>query len=57
MVTVPEENRPRTKSTDDVIETRDSGTSPGQDKGASGRTLREAMEEAGLRPDDVRDEG
>ncbi|MFF9868066.1 hypothetical protein ACF1G0_22040 [Streptomyces sp. NPDC013953] len=56
-MTVPEENRPKTTSTDDVIETRDAGTSHEQDNGATGRTLREAMEEAGLRPDDVRAEG
>ncbi|MDN3293963.1 hypothetical protein QWM81_07865 [Streptomyces ficellus] len=55
-MTVPEENRPKTTSTDDVIETRDEGAPTEQDKGATGRTLREAMEEAGLRPDDVRDE-
>jgi 3-oxoacyl-(acyl-carrier-protein) synthase len=55
-VTVPEENRPKTTSTDDVIETPREKTTAGQGDGATGRTMREAMEEAGLSPDDVRDE-
>ncbi|MDH6223829.1 MULTISPECIES: hypothetical protein [Streptomyces] len=55
-MTVPEENRPKTTSTDDVIETPDESTSDARDAGATGRTMREAMEEAGLGPDDVRDE-
>ncbi|AIS01824.1 hypothetical protein [Streptomyces glaucescens] len=55
-MTVPEENRPKTTSTDDVIETPHEKTAAGQDDGATGRTMREAMEEAGLSPDDVRDE-
>ncbi|MGW8066547.1 hypothetical protein ACVV2G_30745 [Streptomyces ziwulingensis] len=54
-MTVPEENRPKTTSTDDVIETPDERTAAGQGDGATGRTLREAMEEAGLGPDDVRE--
>ncbi|GGQ02295.1 hypothetical protein [Streptomyces roseolilacinus] len=55
-MTVPEENRPKTTSTDDVVETPAEGTRTGQENGATGRTLSEAMEEAGLSPDDVRDE-
>lgn len=55
-VTVPEENRPKTASTDEVVATRDEGTPAEQGNGATGRTMREAMEEAGLHPDDVRDE-
>ncbi|WP_221349192.1 hypothetical protein [Streptomyces beigongshangae] len=55
-MTVPEENRPKTTSTDEVVATRDERASAEQDNGATGRTLREAMEEAGLHPDDVRDE-
>ncbi|MFE3037866.1 hypothetical protein ACFXKY_40195 [Streptomyces canus] len=53
-MTVPEENRPKTTSTDDVIETPNEKTPPGD--GATGRTMREALEEAGINPDDVRDE-
>ncbi|MFH8805043.1 hypothetical protein ACH4F6_36740 [Streptomyces sp. NPDC017936] len=55
-MTVPEENRPKTTSTDDVIGTSDERRSAGQDNGASGRTIGEAMEEAGLSSDGVRDE-
>lgn len=56
-MTVPEENRPKTTSTDDVIAPGDEGTAEqDKDNGATGRTLREAMEEAGLAPEDVRDE-
>ncbi|MGW7465989.1 hypothetical protein ACWGJT_15100 [Streptomyces xantholiticus] len=55
-MTVPEENRPKTTSTDDVMETPDEGTPTEQDNGATGRTMREAMDEAGLSPDAVRDE-
>ncbi|NSL43071.1 hypothetical protein [Streptomyces sp. 8P21H-1] len=55
-VTVPEENRPKTTSTDEVVAARDEEASAEQDNGATGRTLREAMEEAGLHPDDVREE-
>ncbi|WP_179200280.1 hypothetical protein [Streptomyces sp. NRRL B-24085] len=54
-MTFPEENRPKTTSTDHVIETPDEKTSPHGD-GATGRTLREALEEAGISPDDVRAE-
>ncbi|MFJ9020625.1 hypothetical protein ACIRPU_11660 [Streptomyces sp. NPDC102259] len=55
-MTVPEENRPKTTSTDDVIETPGAETTSGQGDGATGRTMRETMEEAGLSQDDVRDE-
>ncbi|CAM5363913.1 hypothetical protein [Streptomyces pilosus] len=55
-MTVPEENRPKTTSTDEVIDTSDEKTTAEKGDGATGRTLREAMEEAGLGPDDVRDE-
>ncbi|MDH6604881.1 3-oxoacyl-(acyl-carrier-protein) synthase [Streptomyces sp. SAI-208] len=54
-MTVPEENRPKTTSTDDIVETPNENTQP-QGDGATGRTLREALEEAGISPDDVRDE-
>ncbi|WP_228973612.1 hypothetical protein [Streptomyces sp. DH12] len=55
-MTVPEENRPKTTSTDDVVQTPGDPASTGQDNGATGRTMREAIEEAGLTPDDVRDD-
>ncbi|MDG9719525.1 hypothetical protein [Streptomyces sp. DH24] len=58
-MTVPEENRAKTDSTDEVLDDRrgrpggqghdeDAGRPPG----ATGRTLREALEEAHVRPDD-----
>ncbi|MFJ2260349.1 hypothetical protein ACIOKD_18725 [Streptomyces sp. NPDC087844] len=55
-MTVPEENRPKTTSTNDIIATREEGAAAEQDKGATGRTMGEALEEAGLSPDDLRDE-
>ncbi|GHH45651.1 hypothetical protein [Streptomyces candidus] len=54
-MTVPEENRPKTTTTDDTLAAQNEGAAEEQDAGATGRTLREAMEEAGLSPDDVRD--
>lgn len=55
-MTVPEENRPKTHDTDEVVERRDqSGTGEetrDRGAGATGRTLREALEEAEVRPDD-----
>jgi hypothetical protein len=49
-MTVPEENRPKTETTDEVVTDRKAtaDTSPG----GTGRTVREAMEEAGVRPED-----
>ncbi|MEV5438306.1 hypothetical protein AB0K80_20170 [Streptomyces sp. NPDC052682] len=53
-MTVPEENRRKTGTTDDVLE--DTAGNRQQDEsrtpGATGRTLREALEEAEVRPDD-----
>ncbi|MGV9253125.1 hypothetical protein [Streptomyces sp. NPDC003697] len=49
-MTVPEENRPKTDTTDEVLEKREENQS--QDSGATGRTLREALEEAQVRPED-----
>jgi len=49
-MTVPEENRPKTDTTDEVVENREEDA-PKQ-AGASGRTLREALQEADVRPDD-----
>ncbi|WP_318204793.1 hypothetical protein [Streptomyces sp. SCL15-4] len=50
-MTVPEENRPKTSTTDQVVESADTGDEQ-QQPGASGRSMREAMEEAGITPDD-----
>ncbi|WP_169749737.1 hypothetical protein [Streptomyces aureocirculatus] len=55
-MTVPEENRPKTTSTDEVIATGADREDAGKDNGATSRTLREAMEEAGIEPEDVRDD-
>ncbi|MEU0969938.1 hypothetical protein ABZ357_32695 [Streptomyces sp. NPDC005917] len=59
-MTVPEENRPKTDATDDVVmepaENGDLESSDGRrNTGPSGRTLREAMEEAGIDRDDFED--
>ncbi|USQ85145.1 hypothetical protein NFX46_15925 [Streptomyces phaeoluteigriseus] len=51
-MTVPEENRKKTDPTDEAVgEGADTGASspPGT---ATGRTMREAMEEAGVRSED-----
>ncbi|MEU6911287.1 hypothetical protein ABZ935_39075 [Streptomyces coeruleorubidus] len=49
-MTVPEENRPKTQTTDEVLEHQDEHQN--RPPGASGRTMREALEEAEVRPDD-----
>ncbi|MFF7857241.1 hypothetical protein [Streptomyces sp. NPDC007904] len=49
-MTVPEENRPKTHDTDEVVEQREVDET--RDQGATGRTMREALEEAEVRPDD-----
>ncbi|WP_340561661.1 hypothetical protein [Streptomyces sp. GSL17-111] len=55
-MTVPEENRPKTEKTENAPEElsdKAGRTRPGEhDEGATGRTLREAMEEADVRPED-----
>ncbi|MEU6351383.1 hypothetical protein ABZ896_18925 [Streptomyces sp. NPDC047072] len=53
-MTVPEENRPRTHTTDDLLESR--GETTPSSTGGSGRTLREAFEEADVSPDDFAEE-
>jgi hypothetical protein len=53
-MTVPEENRPKTDTTDDVLDDREEHASRPQ--GATGRTMREALEEAEVRPDDYDEE-
>ncbi|MEU6917912.1 hypothetical protein ACFY78_24355 [Streptomyces olindensis] len=49
-MTVPEENRPKTQTTDEVLEQQDENRD--RPPGATGRTMREALEEAEVRPDD-----
>lgn len=49
-MTTPEENRPKTTSTDEVVKDTDEARS--HQEGASGRTIREAMEEAGVSRED-----
>ncbi|CAL9603716.1 hypothetical protein SUDANB58_05491 [Streptomyces sp. enrichment culture] len=53
-MTVPEENRPKTETTDDVLHQSEEHESHPQ--GATGRTMREALEEAQVRPDDYDEE-
>ncbi|CAM5641457.1 hypothetical protein STENM223S_04946 [Streptomyces tendae] len=43
-MTVPEENRPKTHDTDETLEQRREGDA--QTQGGTGRTMREALEEA-----------
>lgn len=60
-MTVPEENRPKTETTDETIaeagrsagegeEREESGRGRHQD--ASGRSMQEALDEAGVKPED-----
>ncbi|MFI8946322.1 hypothetical protein ACIGO6_07360 [Streptomyces sp. NPDC053750] len=49
-MTVPEENRPKTDTTDDVLDRREEEAP--RPPGGTGRTMREALEEAQVRPDD-----
>ncbi|MCP9994919.1 hypothetical protein LUX34_03275 [Streptomyces werraensis] len=49
-MTVPEENRPKTHDTDETLESRREGDAQAQ--GGTGRTMREALEEAEIKPDD-----
>ncbi|GGV63997.1 hypothetical protein GCM10010294_15600 [Streptomyces griseoloalbus] len=49
-MTVPEENRPKTRDTDDTVERPEHKDA--RDQGGTGRTMREALEEAEIRPDD-----
>lgn len=53
-MTVPEENRRQADTTDRLVENHhQEGTAPAP--GGSGRTLREAFEEARVEPDDFAD--
>ncbi|MEV5427874.1 hypothetical protein [Streptomyces sp. NPDC052701] len=51
-MTVPEENRAKTHTTDEVVGNQDQEHDESRPQGATGRTLREALEEAEVRPDD-----
>ncbi|MFR0355031.1 hypothetical protein [Streptomyces sediminimaris] len=55
-MTVPEENRPKTTTTDEVVAGEGNeaakDTSKDSSPGATGRTVREALEEAGVSPED-----
>ncbi|MER6166909.1 hypothetical protein [Streptomyces violaceorubidus] len=57
-MTVPEENRPKTDTTDDVLgrRRRERAEDEPRPPGGTGRTLREALEEAHVRPDDFDEE-
>ena len=50
-MTVPEENRPKTTATDKAMESKDADREERQ-PGGTGRSMREAMEEAGIQRDD-----
>ncbi|MCT7355918.1 hypothetical protein N4P33_27755 [Streptomyces sp. 15-116A] len=56
-MTVPEENRPKTRATDDTADEPrpERNRARDHDAGGTGRTLREALEEARIRPDDFAD--
>ncbi|MGW3681741.1 hypothetical protein [Streptomyces prasinus] len=48
-MTVPEENRPKTETTDQVVTTPDEQENKRDDES---KNMREAMEEAGITPED-----
>ncbi|WP_199806842.1 MULTISPECIES: hypothetical protein [unclassified Streptomyces] len=52
-MTVPEENRPKTDTTDEVLERR---RQENQQEATEGRTMREALEDADVRPEDYEGE-
>ncbi|MEU7194495.1 M20 family metallo-hydrolase [Streptomyces xinghaiensis] len=54
-MTTPEENREKTTSTDDVTDPSAEETAE-RTRHSAGSTMREALEEAGLSPDDFREE-
>jgi hypothetical protein len=53
-MTVPEENRPKTDTTDENLEQRDDAARRQQN--TEGRTMREALEDADVRPEDFEGE-
>ena len=52
-MTVPEESRPKTETTDDLLDHQDENRP--RPAGGTGRTMREALEEAEVRPGDYDD--
>ncbi|MFF7945946.1 hypothetical protein [Streptomyces griseorubiginosus] len=54
-MTVPEQNRRKTDTTDELLNSRHQEGEP-PTPGGSGRTLREAFEEARVEPDDFAQE-
>jgi hypothetical protein len=50
-MTVPEENRPKTEKTEDTSALRPGEGRPEEEE-AAGRTMREALDEAGVTPED-----
>jgi hypothetical protein len=50
-MTVPEENRPKTDTPDEVLE-KHAATRRHEREAAEGRTMREALEDAEVRPED-----
>ncbi|EGG46973.1 MULTISPECIES: hypothetical protein [Streptomyces] len=54
-MTVPEENRPKTDTTDEVLE-KHAATRRHEREAAEGRTMREALEDAEVRPEDFEGE-
>jgi len=51
-MTVPEENRPKTDTTDEVLGRGEDGARRQEQEAAEGRTMREALEDADVRPED-----
>ncbi|MDQ0585722.1 hypothetical protein [Streptomyces rishiriensis] len=51
-MTVPEENRPKTASTDDVLTDKEAVETDTPGTVGTGRTVKEAFEEAGVTPED-----
>ncbi|MGW3360317.1 hypothetical protein ACWDFL_33795 [Streptomyces bungoensis] len=54
-MTVPEENRPKTESTDEVLTEKDTTEAQAHEAGGTGRTVAEAIEEAGVSPEDFQE--
>jgi hypothetical protein len=55
-MTVPEENRPKTDTTDEVLEQGENDARQPEQEAAEGRTMREALEDADVRPEDFEGE-
>ncbi|MEU9981009.1 hypothetical protein [Streptomyces sp. NPDC050856] len=52
-MTVPEENRPKTGTTDEIVkDTGDAADAAEESAGGTGRTIKEALEEAGVSRED-----